>query len=251
MNENIKIAGGRNIGLQAAQFEWIAIHDADDIMLPHRLETQARAIRENPDVFGWGAWAQFMSAEGQLYHRLEMGPTTRKNFAARRAKSQLITFKDPTFVYRRDLALMVGGYKALFQRVPDFDLMDHLADCGVMLTIPEVVTHYRVHSNATTQGKQERNNLETRYLYYRRGEQDAGRPIPTFEIFMDWYRSQSWWTRIRWHLVDLSRERRYVLPIHLVQKAHVRVVLGLVTAVMANPGWFIDKVARVLKIRQA
>lgn len=249
--ENGGVAAARNDGLLAACRDWIVIHDADDIMLPERLEIYVRAIAEQPDVIAWGAWAQHMSPEGQRYHRVEMGPTTREAFHAHRAQSKPVYFKDPTFAFRRDAALQIGGYAPVFQRGPDVDIMDRLSDCGVMLTLPVVVTHYRVHPSATSQGTQTRNNLESRFVFYRRREQDAGRPIPTFDMFLDWYNRQPFWTRVQWWLVDLSHGRRYTLPMHLARRAYPRVVFDVVISVLANPVWFIEKVSRVLRTRRA
>jgi hypothetical protein len=220
-------------------------------MLPDRLENYAHAIAEQPDVIAWGAWAQHMSPEGQLYHRVEMGPTTREGYNTQRAQSKPIYFKDPTFAFRREAALQVGGYDPVFERGPDVDIMDRLSDCGVMLTIPLIVTHYRAHPDATSQGDQTRSSLESRFVFYRRHEQNAGRPIPTFEMFLDWYHRQPWWTRAQWGLVDLSHGRRYTLPMHLAQKAYLRAALDVIVAVLANPGWSIDKLMRVLKLRRA
>ncbi len=244
--ENRKIAGGRNAGLNAAQRDWIVIQDADDVALPERLQWYADAIRDYPDVIAWGGWAQNMSADGQLFHRLEMGPATREAFTRLRARSEPVFFKDPAFTYRRNLGQQVGGYSTVFLRVPDLDLMDRMSDLGIMLTIPKVMTHYRVHPGATTQGHQERNNLEIRYIFYRRSEQNAARPLPSFDDFLAWYHGQPWWILAKWRLVDLSRERRYRLPIHLAQKAYPHVAADVLIAVLANPAWFLSRVSRVL-----
>src|SRR5712675_1535849 len=37
-----------NCGLNVAKGKWIARHDADDISLPHRLETQWRTVHDHP-----------------------------------------------------------------------------------------------------------------------------------------------------------------------------------------------------------
>ena len=39
-----------NIGLQHAQGEFVAVHDGDDVSLPHRLETQVNFLRANPQI---------------------------------------------------------------------------------------------------------------------------------------------------------------------------------------------------------
>jgi glycosyltransferase involved in cell wall biosynthesis len=49
--KNIGPAGSRNLGLQVAQGKYVAIQDADDISLPHRLEIEFNYLENNSEVY--------------------------------------------------------------------------------------------------------------------------------------------------------------------------------------------------------
>lgn len=48
--DNMGLSGARNTGITAATGEWIALLDADDIMLPNRLEVQAGIAAHHADL---------------------------------------------------------------------------------------------------------------------------------------------------------------------------------------------------------
>jgi glycosyltransferase involved in cell wall biosynthesis len=49
-HENAGLAVARNRGIDQAKCEWIALLDADDEWLPHKVEAQVRVIEEHPDI---------------------------------------------------------------------------------------------------------------------------------------------------------------------------------------------------------
>lgn len=54
-HEHAGCGGSRNIAIRHAQCEWIALHDADDIWLPHRIASQVRVLQANPQLKWCGA----------------------------------------------------------------------------------------------------------------------------------------------------------------------------------------------------
>ena len=50
IEENRGIAGALNVGLHYSKSEWVFRMDADDIMLPERIQLQMDYLKENPSM---------------------------------------------------------------------------------------------------------------------------------------------------------------------------------------------------------
>ena len=55
---NKGVANGLNVGIGQTEAEWIAIHDADDLSLPRRIEEQVDYIQAHPYVVAVGSFIQ-------------------------------------------------------------------------------------------------------------------------------------------------------------------------------------------------
>ena len=113
-------------GLELASGEFVARHDSDDVSLPHRLERQMDAVRDHRlDVVG----SSMLEFEGSPDHvvGLRRNPRTHEQIAARMRLNTPIN--NPTAVFRRELALEVGGYADL-RYMQDYDLFARMLAAG-------------------------------------------------------------------------------------------------------------------------
>lgn len=113
-------------GLEVASGDFVARHDSDDVSLPQRLERQMTAIHErNLDVVG----SSMLEFEGtpDTVVGLRRNPRTHDEIAARMRLNNPIN--NPTAVFRRQLALDVGGYADL-RYMQDYDLFARLLAAG-------------------------------------------------------------------------------------------------------------------------
>ena len=113
-------------GLELASGEFVARHDSDDVSLPHRLERQMDAVRDHHlDVVG----SSMLEFEGSPDHvvGLRRNPRTHEQIAARMRLNNPIN--NPTAVFRRELALEVGGYADL-RYMQDYDLFARMLAAG-------------------------------------------------------------------------------------------------------------------------
>ncbi len=51
-------------------------------------------------------------------------------------------------MFRRDIALKVGGYDSKFNFCEDFELFDRMAEHGSVVAIPEPLLQYRIHATS-------------------------------------------------------------------------------------------------------
>ena len=65
-DKNLNLPESLNKGIDIAQTEYIARMDADDISLPHRLETQVKFMNENPNIDVCGSFVKRLDKQRQI-----------------------------------------------------------------------------------------------------------------------------------------------------------------------------------------
>lgn len=130
------------VGLEAAKGQWIAKVDADDISLRHRLERQLAILHvTGADVCG-AAVAEF-EHDPNLVLGVRANPEQHTAIARRMRLNNPINH--PTAVYRRDLAIGVGGYPP-FRFMQDYGLFARmLAGGATMVNTNEVLVLFRAN----------------------------------------------------------------------------------------------------------
>lgn len=116
-------------GLRAATREWIAKVDADDVCDPRRFEKQVIRLREGDlDVLGT-SMHEFTSDERKPIAIRRM-PLSHPEIAKKMRMNNPINH--PTSVYRRELALRVGGYSNM-RYMQDYDLFARMLIHGARM----------------------------------------------------------------------------------------------------------------------
>lgn len=149
-NQHGGVSRNCNVGLREARFPWIARLDADDVAVPDRLEIQIRAAERHPDVVCWGGGARLISRHGRRLRGTQLGPVDTREFEQVRRSGKVIYILGPTVMFKRDLALELGGYDPRFDGAEDIELLSRLAGRGEVRTLPTVLTHYRIHGQSVT-----------------------------------------------------------------------------------------------------
>jgi GT2 family glycosyltransferase len=146
----------RNAGVQAAETEYVAFLDADDVALPDRFERQHAALESEPDApmcFGAVTMADAdlepdaatNEVIGARFARLVSGPANFERILATRCP----IYTSATMV-RRDAFLSAGGYDPRFDAYEDLDLYLRLSRLGNLVPCPGgPVTLYRLHDDNT------------------------------------------------------------------------------------------------------
>lgn len=138
--DNQGVLASRNRGLAAAQGEYLAVQDADDLSLPGRLAVQVTYLDQQPAVSAVGSPAQRIDAAGCVLSTWEVP----QGHAQIRAH---LLFTSPiahtTMLARLALVRQVGGYQYEYG-VEDYDLWWRLSKVGRLETIPQVLAQYRI-----------------------------------------------------------------------------------------------------------
>jgi glycosyltransferase involved in cell wall biosynthesis len=134
-----------NLGLAFSRNEIVARMDADDRMLPTRLERQLSFLVEHPQVAVLSSLVYYINEESKRFGYTKDVITPEQ---VRRAvsESKLVGFSHPAVMMRKDAILRAGGYRAEFWPAEDLDLWARLAEQGWDLaTFPEYLLEYRIH----------------------------------------------------------------------------------------------------------
>ena len=153
--KNAGVATARNTGIEAATGEWIAPVDADDLWHPRKIELQMKAAQEFGEEAGMVyAWSRRIDEHDRVIG--DMGSPRSAGDITYQLLASNIMRNASSSIFRRDLALEVGGFDAGLQRAGAQgaeDLKIYLAlakTCQVALA-PYFLTGYRLLENSMSQ----------------------------------------------------------------------------------------------------
>jgi glycosyltransferase involved in cell wall biosynthesis len=136
------LARAINAGIAAAAAPVVARMDADDVMLPGRLERQLALLDSRPDVGLVGGAYVLLGPRGE---RLATIRYPEDDAALRRALAERNCFAHPAVAFRRKLWEEVGGYR--LANAEDYDLWLRMAEHTRLASIREPVLLYRQHAS--------------------------------------------------------------------------------------------------------
>src|ERR1700754_4972042 len=133
LERNLGIARSLNAGLEAAAAPLVAIQDADDYSAPQRLARQLEALAADPGVAVVGSRMREVDPD-------ERPLRPRTSFAAGDVGPVLMRFNpipNGSAVFRRDVALAVGGYDPRYRYATEYDLWLRIAERHRVVALDE------------------------------------------------------------------------------------------------------------------
>lgn len=144
------IVDALNLGLTAATAEFIARHDADDLAEPDRFAKQLTYFSAYPDCVAVSGAIRHMDEHGHPLGSAYCMPSP--GLADVERYPQLEPYlSHPFLMMRRSAVEAVGGYRHVFH-AEDTDLYWRLQEVGRLHNMPDLLGHYRVHSQSITGG---------------------------------------------------------------------------------------------------
>lgn len=107
--KNVGLGLALTEGLKQCRHEWIARFDTDDLIVADRFARQTALIASTPDIDLFGGWIwEFDTDPASQEGRLRRVPEVHEAIVA--YAQQRNPFNHMTVMFRRDLALSLGGY---------------------------------------------------------------------------------------------------------------------------------------------
>lgn len=152
--KNMGIPYTRNVGLEEAKGQYMAIMDSDDIAMPNRVEKQVKFMEQNPDI----------DAVGTYYIKF-IGNKTQKittKFTSPEEVKAMLLFFDPianpsSMVRLESLKKYNLKYNPDHFVSQDYGLWAQLSKYGKLAIMPEFLLKYRFgHENITKKSKRDK-----------------------------------------------------------------------------------------------
>ena len=140
--QRLGLAASSNAVVAKSRAQLIARMDADDLCEPDRLERQWAVLRDHPSIAAIGTLSDGVDASGK-----SVRPRDRWRIVRR---SNSPPFPHGSVMMRRSVFDTVGGYDLDSDGREDQDLFRRMAQHGSVVTLPDVLYHYRYHLQSSS-----------------------------------------------------------------------------------------------------
>lgn len=143
---NAGLAASRNRGTFHAVGEYISFIDADDLWTPDKLETQLKALQDNPEAAVAYSWTNYIDESGQFLRRGGYLTANGDVYAKLLVVDFLENGSNP--LIRRQALIQVGGFDESLSAAEDWDILLRLAAQYSFVAVPYPQILYRVSANS-------------------------------------------------------------------------------------------------------
>ncbi len=155
----------RNKAINLAQGAMIAVQDADDVSLPHRLEEGVEILTTDPDNTLVGAGSIVVDEEGEEIGRF-VPPLLTESLDAILARHS-VPFGHGSVLMKAGAVRAVGGYDEFFSVADDYDLYVRMAQRFEFKAVAGPWYKYRMYLAQPTTSQRQTQTLENMVAYRR------------------------------------------------------------------------------------
>lgn len=247
-HENMGLGNSLNRAMKIAKGEWIARMDADDIMLPNRLEEQLKHLSVHPEIDVMSCWAYYINSKGnnigKLIHPQDLN--TIEDNKRYLLENKIVHILHPGAVMRKEAVLSIGGYKPI---VPsqDIELWNRLIENNfIIVCLPQILMKYRLHSSSVTTTNYVKALNYDEWIGVCMKLRRAGKPEISFESFQKEIQAKPFFTRFhRWRKLYANYMYRNAAFLYGNRK-YFGFVINVLCSFVLDPQKIIGRLARQL-----
>ena len=154
--ENIGLTKSLNKGLEAAQGEYIARMDSDDICYPERFEKQIEYMKEHPDTIVCGTWADVIDENGNVQVE-KWARQTINNMDEYRInllfENKPLLIHPSSFINNQLLIDYNIKYNENYRYAQDYDMWVKCSKYANCYIYPHILLKFRQHENNISNSK--------------------------------------------------------------------------------------------------
>jgi glycosyltransferase involved in cell wall biosynthesis len=239
------VAAARNLALARATHERIAILDADDRMLPDRLERQLRFLDQNRDISVACSFAYLIDIDGKRIGTSSHPVDSAAGVKALDPSRFLEVIHSSVIALRADV-LGVGGYRRMDMPLEDRDLWGRLVTAGFRIrSQPERLVEYRLHGGALSARAASNAGelIDLNVVHRLRGDPE----IP-YEQFPEWSRSRPFSHRVSSLRKNFAMRQFKSATRHYAERRWPKCASALLAATVARPVWALSRALSAITI---
>jgi glycosyltransferase involved in cell wall biosynthesis len=236
-------AAARNLGMAHATHDLIAVMDADDRMLPDRLERQLWFLNRNPDASVTCSFAYLINPEGKRIGRSSHTVDVEAGIRCLNP-SLFVEIVHPSVAAVKASIMAVGGYRGV--TLPDRDLWGRLVTAGYTIRCQhERLLEYRLHGHALSAkvGRKASEPIDENIVRRLRGAPE----IP-YECFPEWDRGRPLMLRLASARRHFATRQFKSATRHYAERHWPQCASSLLAASLARPVWTVSRALSAITI---
>lgn len=172
--ENRGLPAARNTAILHAEAEFLALLDADDVWLPHRLEASLRSFSGKAEVGLSYGFIEGIDLAGDVVRHFPMRPPYPEGRVASLIYMRSMDLPCPTVTFRRACVQQTGGFDETLRATEDRDLWVRIAQRYAVACVPEVIAQYRTSPQAMTTDPERMLTSQLRFIAKHFGSPGCG-----------------------------------------------------------------------------
>lgn len=205
-HENMGMGNSLNKVIQITENNWIVRMDADDIMMPDRLEQQIDFINSHPDIAVASTLVYYINSLGIVIGKNKSDLTTIDQVNKLIRLNEPLGFTHPAVIMKKQAVQSVGGYRAQFWPVDDIDLWNRIVEKGYKVLVqPKYLLKYRIHSNSVSISNARKTRLKFHWVKESLLARRSGKKEPDWEEFCQFRKQMPLIDKINIERKDLAK----------------------------------------------